>query len=166
MDFRSATPRIDPTAFVAPTATLIGRVEVGPQASVWYGCVLRGDEEPITVGPGSNVQDLTIVHTDPGYPAVIGRNVTIGHGAVIHGCVLEDGCLVGIGAILLTGSRVGAGALVAAGAVVREGFVVPAGSLVAGVPGKVLRELTPEERRRVAENAVTYIRLAATYRSS
>jgi len=164
MSERATTPRVDASAFIAPGATLIGRVDVGPESSVWFGCVLRGDEEPIAVGAGSNVQDLTVVHTDPGFPTVIGNRVTIGHRAVIHGSVLEDGCLVGIGAILLTGSRIGAGALVAAGAVVREGFTVPAGTLAAGLPAKVLRELTGEERRRLEENSLTYVALARSYR--
>jgi len=154
---------VDPSAFVAPSATLVGEVRIGPQSSVWYGAVLRADMEPILIGSGSNVQDGTIVHVDVDMPVRIGDRVSIGHRAVIHGCTVEDGCLIGIGAILLSGSRIGEGALVAAGALVREGAVVPPGVLFAGVPGKVLRELTDEERARVAANSVSYVEYTRRY---
>lgn len=156
--------RVDPSAFVAPGALLLGRVTVAADASVWYQCVLRGDIEPIEIGAGSNVQDGSVLHTDPGHPALVGARVTIGHRAVVHGARLEDGCLVGMGAIVLTGASVGAGALVAAGAVVREGFAVPAGMLAAGVPAKILRPLTPEEAGRVARNSESYVLAARRHR--
>jgi carbonic anhydrase/acetyltransferase-like protein (isoleucine patch superfamily) len=154
---------IDPTAFVAPNASLIGEVRLGPESSVWYTAVLRGDMEPIHVGAGSNVQDGTIVHVDVDMPVRIGDHVSIGHRAVIHGCTIEDGCLVGMGAILLSGSRIGAGSLIAAGALVREGTFVPPGVLVAGLPGKVLRELTDEEKARVAANSLSYVEYTKRY---
>lgn len=170
MDDAAHSPRpnrleIARTAFIAPGAVVVGEVTIGEQASIWYGCVLRGDIAPIRVGARSNIQDGTIVHVDPGFPAVIGADVTIGHRAVIHGTVLEDGCLIGMGAVLLTGSRIGTGALVAAGAVVRERFVVPAHTLAAGVPAKVIGELDEATRERVRRNKDHYIQAAAVYRA-
>ena len=128
-----------------------------------FRSVLRGDMEPILVGRRSNVQDGTIVHVDVGMPVTIGDRVSIGHRAVIHGCTIEDGCLVGMGAVVLSGSRVVAAALVAAGALVREGTMVPPGVLIAGVPGRILRELTPEERARVAANSDSYVEYTKRY---
>lgn len=154
---------IDPKAFIAPGAFLIGEVTVGAESSIWFGAVLRADMEPIVVGRRSNVQDGTVVHVDVDLPVRIGDNVTIGHRAVIHGCVLEDGCLIGMGALVLSGSRIGEGALVAAGALVREGTAVPPGVLFAGVPGKVLRDLTTEETARVAANSLSYVEYARRY---
>ena len=152
-------------AWIAGNATLTGRVTLGDGASVWYGCVLRGDLAPITIGDESNVQDLTVVHVDGGYPVVIGRRVTIGHRAVVHGCVIGDGAVIGMGAVLLSGSRIGAGALVAAGAVIKEGFEVPDGAIAAGVPAVVRGEVGPELRRRFDAGVESYLRLAARARS-
>ena len=151
---------IGPDAWVAPNATLVGRVTLGARASVWYGCVLRGDLEPIGIGDESNVQDLTVVHVDRGFPVVVGKRVTIGHRAVIHGCAVEDDAVIGMGAVLLTGSRVGPGALVAAGAVLREGFVVPPGAIAAGVPATIRGEVGEDLRRRFHEGVASYLRLA------
>jgi carbonic anhydrase/acetyltransferase-like protein (isoleucine patch superfamily) len=156
---------VDPTAFVAPGASLVGEVTLGAESSLWYGVVARGDMEPIVIGRQTNVQDNSVIHVDQDLPTFIGDNVTIGHRAVIHGCVIEDGALIGIGAIVLSGARVGKGALVAAGALVREGLVVPPGSLFAGVPGKVLRQLTEGEMKRVAANSLSYVEYARRYRS-
>jgi carbonic anhydrase/acetyltransferase-like protein (isoleucine patch superfamily) len=155
---------IEPEAWAAPNATLTGRITLGARASVWYGCVLRGDLEPITIGAETNVQDLSVVHVDRGYPVSIGRRVTIGHRAVVHGCTIEDEAVIGIGAILLSGSRIRAGALVAAGAVVREGFEVPAGTIAAGVPATIRGELDPGLRDRFREGVDSYVRLAARAR--
>jgi len=149
-------PRIPASAFVAAGARLIGSVTLGEQASVWYNTVLRGDGDSITVGAGSNVQDNVSVHVDPGHPVVIGADVSIGHNAVVHGCTVEDGSLIGMGAVVLSGAVIGAGSLVAGGAVVLEGTVVPPGSLVAGVPAKVRRELTEDERAELLRNAEVY----------
>lgn len=156
---------LGPGAWVAPNATLCGRVTVGARASVWFGCVLRGDLEPITIGEGTNVQDLTVVHVDRGYPTVIGARVTIGHRAVVHGCTVGDGAVIGMGAVLLSGCRIGPGALIAAGAVVREGFEVPPNAIAAGVPAAIRGEVAPELRARFADGVESYLRLAALYRN-
>ena len=159
------TPRIDPTAFVAPGATVVGDVELGPDSGVFYGAVVRGDRSPLRIGANSNLQDNVTVHSDPEHPTTIGERVSVGHGAVVHGCTLEDDVLVGMNATVLNGAVVGSGSLVAAGAVVLEGTVVAPGSLVAGVPGKVRRELTDEERRAVSRNAQNYIVLSREHRA-
>jgi len=152
-------------AWVAPNATLTGRVTLGVQASIWFGCVLRGDLAPITIGDETNVQDLTVVHVDHDLPVVVGRRVTIGHRAVVHGCVVEDEAVIGMGAVLLSGSRVGTGALVAAGAVLREGFEVPAGAIAAGVPAVVRGAVDEALRLRFEAGVDSYLRLAARARS-
>src|SRR5262245_575619 len=138
-------------AFKACNAIVTGDVTLGRDAGVWFGCVVRGDDAPLVIGTRTNVQDLTVIHADPGAPNVIGTEVTIGHRCVLHGVRIGDRALIGMGAVLLGGSEIGEEALVAAGAVVREGFRVPPGALVAGVPAKVIRELTREERARFVE---------------
>jgi carbonic anhydrase/acetyltransferase-like protein (isoleucine patch superfamily) len=150
------TPQIDPSAFVATGARVIGAVSLGEGSSVWYNAVLRADSDSITVGAGSNVQDNVSVHVDDGHPVRIGANVSIGHNAVVHGCTIGDASLIGMGAVVLNGAVIGASCLVAAGAVVLEGTIVPDGSLVAGVPAKVRRELSEEERAGLRRNADTY----------
>jgi len=157
-------PELAAGSWVAPGAVLVGDVRLGAEASVWYGCVLRADGGSITVGARSNIQDGCIAHADEHGDVVLGRGVSVGHRAVLHGCVVEDGCLVGMGAVLLTGARIGKGSLIAAGAVVREGVVVPPGSLVAGVPAQVRRPLTDDEAVRVRENAEAYLDLLALHR--
>jgi carbonic anhydrase/acetyltransferase-like protein (isoleucine patch superfamily) len=149
-------PVLHATAFVASGARLIGGVTLGEGASVWYNAVLRADGDTITVGAGSNLQDSVSVHVDRGRPVVIGENVSVGHNAVVHGCTIEDGCLVGMGAVVLNGARIGTGSLVAGGAVVLEDSDIPPGSLVAGVPAKVRRGLSDEERAAIVQNAVNY----------
>jgi carbonic anhydrase/acetyltransferase-like protein (isoleucine patch superfamily) len=156
---------IHPESWIAPNAVVVGRVSLGRNGSIWYGCVLRGDLEPITIGAESNIQDLTLVHVDKGFPVSIGERVTIGHHSVVHGCRIEDDALVGMGAVLLSGSRVGKGALVAAGAVVREGFEVSSGAIVAGVPAKVRGEVNEEMRARIVDGVEDYLACAAGYRS-
>ena len=151
-------------AWVAPNATLTGRVRLGAFASVWFGCVVRGDLEPIAIGDETNVQDLTVVHVDRGCPVTVGSRVTIGHRAVIHGCAIDDDAVIGMGAVLLSGSSVGRGALVAAGAVLREGFAVPAGRIAAGVPAVIRGDVGPELRQRFQDGVANYVRLAAHYR--
>ncbi|CAN5295675.1 gamma carbonic anhydrase family protein [soil metagenome] len=163
LDFDGSTPSVPDSAWVAPNATLIGRVTLGENSSVFYGAVLRADMSYITLGAGSNLQDGVIVHVDSDKPAVIGANVGVGHGAVLHGCTVEDGALIGIRATVLNGAVIGAGSLVAAGAVVLEGTVIPPNSLVAGVPAKVRGELTPDQSARVAKNAPEYVELAAKH---
>ncbi|GAA2765547.1 gamma carbonic anhydrase family protein [Streptomyces paradoxus] len=157
-------PEIDGTAFVAPTASVIGGVTLGAGASVWYGAVVRGDVEAISVGASSNVQDNCTLHADPGFPVSVGERVSIGHNAVVHGATVEDDCLIGMGATVLNGAVIGAGSLVAAQALVPQGMVVPPGSLVAGVPAKVRRELSEEERQGITLNGTMYAELAKAHR--
>jgi carbonic anhydrase/acetyltransferase-like protein (isoleucine patch superfamily) len=165
VSFDGQAPAVDGTAFVAPNATLIGRVTLAADSSVFYGSVLRADTDSITIGAGSNVQDNVSMHTDAGLALTVGSGVSIGHGAVVHGCVIEDDCLIGMGATILNRAVIGAGSLVAAGAVVLEDTVIPPGSLVAGVPAKVRRELTDDEGAGVRLNAARYVVLARTHRA-
>jgi len=161
---RRGPPDVHATAFVHPRASVCGSVTLGAAASVWGGAVLRGDTEQITIGVGSNVQDLCMVHADPGSPTTVGERVTIGHRAIVHGCTIEDDVLVGMGAILLNRCRIGRGSIVGAGALVPENAVIPPDSLVLGVPGRVVRQTTPEERARSARSGETYRRLAVAHR--
>ncbi|HWK19141.1 MAG TPA: gamma carbonic anhydrase family protein [Microbacteriaceae bacterium] len=164
VDFDGKTPSIDPSAWIAPNATLIGDVTVGPGASVWYGAVLRGDMDRIVLGAGSNLQDNVVVHTDWGVPSIIGENVGVGHAAIIHGTTIGDGCLIGMGAKLLNHSVVGAGAFVAAGALVLEGQHIEAGHVAMGVPAKDRGAMEQAMAERVRTNAFNYQELAARYR--
>jgi carbonic anhydrase/acetyltransferase-like protein (isoleucine patch superfamily) len=157
-------PRIHADAWVAPDAVLVGNVVLGRDASVWYGSVLRADEDEIIVGAECNIQDLCCLHVDPGEPAVLEDRVSLGHRAVVHGAYIETGSLIGIGAIVLGRARVGAGSLIAAGAVIPPGTIVPAGVLVAGVPGKVIRELTETDRQLFADTAAGYVARARRHR--
>ncbi|MEZ7003146.1 gamma carbonic anhydrase family protein [Streptomyces sp. AD55] len=157
-------PEVDGEAFAAPTASVVGDVTLRAGASVWYGAVLRGDVERITVGESSNVQDNCTLHADPGFPVTVGARVSVGHNAVVHGATVEDDCLIGMGATVLNGAVIGAGSLVAAQALVPQGMRVPPGSLVAGVPAKVRRELSEEERRGITLNATMYADLAKAHR--
>ncbi len=161
ISYDGVTPAIDETAWLAPTATVIGRTRIAARASVFYGAVLRGDTDAITLGEGSNLQDNVVVHCDTGVPTTIGAGVSVGHGAVLHGCTIENDCLIGMNATVLNRAVIGAGSLVAAGAVVLEDTIVPPGSLVAGVPAKVRRELSADEQERIRRNAATYLRLSA-----
>ncbi|MBZ5640393.1 MAG: gamma carbonic anhydrase family protein [Acidobacteriia bacterium] len=155
---------IDPDAWIAPGAVIVGAVTVGPAASIWFGCVLRADLEPITVGEATNIQDLTVVHVDVDLPVRIGSRVTIGHRCVVHGCSVGDEALIGMGAVLLSGCRVGRGALVAAGAVVKEGFEVPDGAIAAGVPARIRGEVDPALRERILKGVEVYVATADAYR--
>jgi len=143
--------------FIAPSAAVIGNVTLCEDSSVWFGCTLRGDVERIEVGPRSNIQDGAVLHADPGFPTLIGRDVTVGHQAMLHGCTIGDGSLVGIGAVVLNGARIGKACLIGAGAVVTEGMEVPEGSLVLGVPAKIRATLSQEERELIAHNADHYV---------
>lgn len=149
-------PKIHPDTWIAPGAAVIGRAEIRRLASVWFGAVIRGDNEPIVVGEGSNIQDGCLLHTDMGFPLTVGENCTIGHMAILHGCQIGDGSLVGMGATLLNGSRIGEGCLVGAGTLVTERKEIPPGSLVLGSPGKAVRQLTEEERSGLIESARHY----------
>ncbi len=159
----SGTPRVDDSAFIAAGAQVMGDVVIDERASVWYNAVLRADRTYIRIGARSNVQDNVSVHVDRSHPAVIGADVSIGHNAVVHGCVVEDGCLIGMGAVVLSGAIIGAGSLVAAGSVVLEGQIVPPGSLVAGIPAQVRRPLSEGEKKNLIRNAATYLELSAEH---
>lgn len=156
-------PDISPTAWVAPTATVIGTVRLGEQVGVFYSAVLRGDMDSITIGDRSNLQDGVALHTDPGFALTLGTGVSVGHNAVLHGCTVEDDVLIGMGATVLNGAHIGAGSLIAAGALVTEGAQIPPGSLVAGVPGKVRRELSAKEQEGITLNAEVYVDLTAQH---
>jgi carbonic anhydrase/acetyltransferase-like protein (isoleucine patch superfamily) len=149
--------------FVAPNATLIGDVVLHEKSSVWFGCVLRGDADRIEIGPGSNIQDGAVLHTDPGFPLVVGRQVTVGHNAMLHGCTIGDGSLVGINAVVLNGARAGRGCLIGANALVTEGMDIPDGSLVLGMPAKIKSQLSDEQQHRLLLNAEHYVQNAQRY---
>ncbi|GAA3786907.1 hypothetical protein GCM10022226_01370 [Sphaerisporangium flaviroseum] len=159
-------PSIHPEAYVAPTAVVVGRVRLARGVSVWYGAVLRGDDEVIEAGDDCNIQDLCCLHSDPGLPAVLESRVSLGHRAVVHGARVESGALVGIGAVVLNGATIGAGSLVAAGCVVTPGKKIPAGVLVAGVPGTIVRELTDHDRATFARTPDNYLAKAARHRAA
>jgi carbonic anhydrase/acetyltransferase-like protein (isoleucine patch superfamily) len=150
-------PEIDASAYVADSASLIGKVTVEANASIWFGVTIRGDNERITVGENSNVQEGTVMHTDMGFPLVIGNNVTVGHQAMLHGCTVGDGSLIGIQAVILNGAKIGKGCLVGAGALVTEGKEFPDHSLILGTPAKVVRTLTEEDLLRLQGNAASYV---------
>jgi carbonic anhydrase/acetyltransferase-like protein (isoleucine patch superfamily) len=156
-------PRIAPTAWVAESASLIGRVELAEGASVWWGVVMRGDNEWIRIGRGSNVQDGSILHTDIGFEMVLGENVTIGHQVMLHGCHIGDGSLVGIQSVIMNGAKIGRNCLVGAGSLVTEGKEFPDGSLIMGTPAKVVRPLTPEQIEHLNQNARSYQANARRY---
>ncbi|MCM3714167.1 gamma carbonic anhydrase family protein [Alkalihalobacillus oceani] len=157
-------PSVDPSTYIAPGAQLIGNIELQEDTTVWFNVVMRGDNEKITIGKGSNVQDGTVVHVDPGYPVNVGENVTIGHNVILHGCTVKDGALIGMGATILNGAVIGEGALVAAGALVTEGKVIEPGMLVAGVPAKAIRQLSPENIERAKHGAHHYVENGALYK--
>jgi carbonic anhydrase/acetyltransferase-like protein (isoleucine patch superfamily) len=158
-------PTVAESAFIAPGAVLIGRVTVGAGASIWYGSVLRADLDSIFVGERSNIQDGCVLHADPGVPLSLGSDVTVGHNATLHGCIVEDQVLIGMGAIVLNRAHVGRQSIIAAGALLVEGQQVPEGVLVAGVPGKVRRELSEAERAAMELSASGYVDLAGLHRS-
>lgn len=164
--FGGAEPIIAPDAWIAPNATVVGKATIGALASIYYGAVVRADLAEIRLGERSNIQDNCVIHTDPGYPASIGAGVSVGHGAVLHGCTIGDDCLIGMNATVLTGAVVGAGSLIAAGSVILEGSVIPSGSLVAGVPGRVRRPLSEGERDAITRNADVYVALSIEHAAS
>ncbi len=158
--FGGSAPSIDSTAWVASNATLVGAVTLGPHASIFYGAVVRADNDSIAIGAGSNIQDNVVMHTDAGLKLIVGSRVSVGHGAVLHGCVIEDDCLIGMHSTVLNGAVIGAGSLIAAGTLILENTVVPPGSLVAGLPGKVIRRLSDAEQGSLVENARHYAELS------
>jgi carbonic anhydrase/acetyltransferase-like protein (isoleucine patch superfamily) len=150
-------------AYAAENATVTGDVSLGEDVGIWFGCVVRGDDAPLSVGRRTNIQDLSMIHADTGVPNRIGEEVTIGHGCVLHGAEVEDRCLVGMGAVLLGGSKIGAESIIAAGAVVKEGAMIPPRSLVVGVPARVVREVTEEEVTMIRDSAQGYVEKVGQY---
>src|ERR1044071_9822378 len=161
--YEGKEPRVPDDAFVAPTAALVGAVELGTRSSVWFGAVLRADFDRIVIGDGSCVQDNAVVHTAAGLPTIVGANVTVGHAAMLEGCVIEDGALIAMGAIVLQRARVGSGALVAAGSVVREGQEIPPGVVAAGIPAVVKKPVDGSSQRWIATAAAEYRELRRRY---
>ena len=158
-------PDIAADAWIAPDAQIIGRVVIEPGASIWWGAVLRGDNEEIRIGRGSNVQDLCCLHTDPGFPLTIGANVTVGHRAMLHGCTIGDASLIGMGATVLNGAKIGRFCLIGAGALITEGKEIPDFSLVMGAPGKVVREISEDQAKALAGGAMHYVENWKRYRA-
>lgn len=157
---------VDPSAYIAPGAMVLGDVHLAAEASVWFHAVLRGDSASIHVGRQSNVQDLCVLHADPGFPCMLGDRVTVGHAAIVHGATVEDDCLIGMRAVVMNGAKIGAGSIVAVGAVVTEGTLVPPGSVVMGVPAKVRREVTSEDRERIRHAADHYVENARRFKTN
>ena len=169
LPFKGRSPRIHPSAFIAPGARIIGDVEIGADASIWYNCVLRGDINRIVVGARSNVQDGTIIHVeggDPGLPVVIGDDALIGHQAVLHGCTVRAGAFVGMGSVMMDGSVIEGGAMLAAGALLSPGKTIPSGQLWAGRPAKFLRDLTAEQQHAMKLQVAGYVATASEHRQA
>ena len=160
MEYYGTKPKIGKDVFIAPTAVVLGDVEIGDGSSIWYGAVVRGDEAKIRIGKNTNIQDNCTLHSDPPSPLVIGDNVTVGHNAVVHGCTVEDDCLIGIGSIVLNDARVKTGSIVASGCVVKQGQEVGPYHMVAGAPARLKKELTPADVDKNRDNAHTYGSLA------
>ncbi len=159
-------PQVDSTAWIADSAEVMGAVTLGPDASVWFGCVLRGDTETMTIGEGSNIQDLSVLHADRGKPLTVGKNVTVGHKVMLHGCTIGDESLIGIGAVVLNGAKIGKNCLVGAGSLVTEGKEFPDGSMIVGSPARAIRQLTPEQIEGLRQSAQHYIDNARMFRAT
>ena len=162
--FKNSIPEINETSFVAPNASLIGRVKIGENSSVWFNTVLRGDMETITIGNESNIQDLSMGHADPGFPLLLGNRVTIGHHCVLHGCKIEDDCLIGMGAIIMNGVRIGRGSIIGAGAVLLEGMEIPEFSMVIGSPAKIKKTYDESILDNIRKSAKIYVKRSISYR--
>jgi carbonic anhydrase/acetyltransferase-like protein (isoleucine patch superfamily) len=156
---------IEPTAFIAPGAIVLGDVVLGKDVSVWYNAVIRGDTDTISIGEGTNIQDLSMLHADPGVPCIVGCRVTVGHRVILHGCTIGDDCLIGMGAIVLNGVRLGQGSVIGAGAVLLEGTEIPPRSVVVGVPGKVVRVVDEEMTARIDHGWRHYVDQARRHRA-
>ncbi|MEE8115036.1 MAG: gamma carbonic anhydrase family protein [Nitrososphaerales archaeon] len=165
LPYEGVMPRIDESAYVADGAYIVGNVDIGGDASIWYNAVLRGDINSVRIGARTNIQDGSILHVTNKLPVRVGADVTVGHRAIIHGSIVEDCCLIGMGSVILDNARVGPYALVAAGAVVLENFVVPEGMLAAGVPARIIRPLTEAEKKSILQSAQHYVEYAQCYRS-
>jgi len=164
ISYKGKTPKIAPSAFVAENAVIIGDVEIGENSSVWFGCVIRCEENKIVIGKNTNIQDLTTIHTDHCCSVIIGDNVTVGHNVVLHGCEIGNNVLIGMGTIIMNGSKIGDNSLIGAGSLITQNMVIPPNTLVFGRPAKVIRELTPEEIEKIAISAKEYIELSNEYK--
>ena len=165
--YNGVTPQIDESVFICEGARIIGDVVIGKNSSVWFNAVVRGDVNYIRIGNNTNIQDGAILHnTFKKYPLIIGSNVTIGHGAIVHGCTISDLVLIGMGAVILDNAKVNSNSFIAAGTLVREHFIIPEGVLIAGVPGKIIRDLTEEEIKKIKQSADNYLYYVSVYRSS
>ena len=164
-NFNNISPKIDSDSWFAPNSVLIGNVTLKKDANVWFNATLRGDVEPITIGEGSNIQDGSVIHTDPGCPATIGKNVTVGHLVMLHGCTIEDDCLIGIGSTILNKAKIGKNSIIGANALITENKVIPERSLVIGSPGKVIRQVSDEEIIHIKENAEHYVKNYKKYKN-
>jgi len=164
ISYKGKTPKIAPSAFVAENAVIIGDVEIGENSSVWFGCVIRCEENKIVIGKNTNIQDLTTIHTDHCCSVIIGDNVTVGHNVVLHGCEIGNNVLIGMGTIIMNGSKIGENSLIGAGSLITQNMVIPPNTLVFGRPAKVIRELTSEEIEKIAISAKEYIELSNEYK--
>ena len=155
---------VDPSAFIAPGAVVLGDVTIGAESSVWFNAVIRGDTDAIRIGRQTNIQDLCVLHADAGFPCIIGNRVTVGHSAIVHGAIVEDDVMIGMRAVVMNGAKIGAGSLVAVGAIVLEGMEVPPGSVVMGSPARIKRQLEPRDQERIRHAAEHYVQAAKDYR--
>jgi carbonic anhydrase/acetyltransferase-like protein (isoleucine patch superfamily) len=149
--------------FVSGNATIIGKVTIGKDVGIWFGAVVRADKDQIVIGDRSNIQDNCVVHTSKGFPVIIGKNVSVGHGAILHGCTIQDNVLIGMGAIVLNGANIGEGSLIGAGAVITEGMAIPARSVVVGIPARVIKQTSDAQMEYILNNASSYSELAEEY---
>ena len=163
-DLEKNVPKVDNDAWVAPNATIIGKVKLEKNSSIWFNAVLRGDIELITIGENSNIQDGSVLHTDPGYPLTVGKGVTVGHMVMLHGCQISDDTLIGIGSIILNNAKIGKNCIVGANTLITENKIIPDNSLVVGSPGKVLRKVTDKEIRAILENGKHYVDTSKKYK--
>lgn len=164
--YKDYLPDVDETAYIAPGVKLLGQVKINKGCNIWPNVVARGDMNKIVIGAGTNIQDNSTLHVDDEQPLLIGENVTVGHAAVLHGCNIEDECLIGMGATILNDAKIGTGSIIGAGALIPEGKEIPPNSLVIGLPGKVVRETTAEEREEISESAQTYMELAREHKKA
>ncbi len=163
-DFEKNVPEIHPEAWVASNATIIGKVKLEKNSSIWFNAVLRGDIELITIGENSNIQDGSVLHTDPGYPLTLGKGVTVGHLVMLHGCQISDNSLIGIGSIILNNAKIGKNCIIGANTLITENKIIPDNSLVVGSPGRVLRKITDEEIKSIIENGQHYVKNSKKYK--
>lgn len=159
-------PLIKESSFIAPGAIVVGKVEISDQVNVWYNAVIRGDDDKVVIGRATNIQDGCLLHQNDGIPLIIGEEVTVGHGAILHGCTVGDGCLIGMGAIILSGAQIGSESLIGAGTLIKENQQIPSGVLVVGSPGRIVRELSAAERQNLRQSAQNYLQRAEEHKNN